>query len=198
MLCTQTDVEQLLQIDFGSDPDPVVATLIAQSSAIIEAHLQRPVLKATVIEVFDADGRTSILRVTTPPVTGTPQVTEDGTVLVDGTDYFWYPNGAFYRTYATAGFDRWWKRGRQIVEIQYDGGYTTVPADIARACANMVARAFQAGAFALAEGVPLGARSLSLADQSVTLDDRVSNVTSPSLTSEEIMILAPYRRRVLV
>ncbi|MDP9143708.1 MAG: hypothetical protein M3N43_03270 [Actinomycetota bacterium] len=163
-LCVQLDVEQKLQWDITAEPDSVVAALIADAQALIEAEVGRTLESATRAETFDG-GRWSMF-LTYWPVTAVATVTEDGTALTVNTDYKWYPNGKLIRV--SGGHQIYWQTGEmQSVAVGYTGGFIagTTREHLGSLCAEVVARAFRKGADNAA--IPSGAvgqiQSVSLA-----------------------------------
>ena len=156
MLCTQADVEKKLQWDITAEPDPVVAALIADAQALIEAEVGRPLESATWTETFD--GRPWSIYLSNWPVTGITSVTEDGTVLTVTTDYLFYPRGKLIRV--SNGYQRTWQAYKpQSLVVQYVAGYLAGTHDselehLGSLCAEVVARAFRKGAASAA--IPAG------------------------------------------
>ncbi len=151
-LCTQDDVEGVLQLDFGDDNEPVVVQLIAAASAAIENFCGRKFESAGYTEELDGGGL-KVLQLEHSPVTAVAQVDEDGITLTEGTHYEWYEGGslarldvpianAFITNVNTSGY---WTTTRKGVEVTYTAGFATVPADIALMCANLVSAAFNLG-----------------------------------------------------
>jgi hypothetical protein len=172
-LCTQLDVEQKLQWDVTAEPDTTVTALIADAQALIESHVGRPLESGTRTDIFDGGRVALFLR--TWPVTEITTVTEDGTVLT-ADDFKWYPNGKVIRT-STTGSQILWKAYKpQSIEVVYEGGYLAATDDLhdialehlGSLCAEVVARAFRAGAKNAVVPVSAGAGGV----QSVTIDGR--------------------------
>jgi len=195
-LCTQTQVEQRLQINFTDNNDVVCAELIAAAQGHIERVAGRVIEAASITETFDGPASTLWLQVT--PVNSITSVTVDGTLLT-ANDYTYTDYGRLART--TNSRERSWTTSKQqSIVVVYNGGYTTVPYDLQDVCANMAARAFQAGASNAA--IPAGAegiKSIMLAgSDSITYKDTATElVNAVGLTEMETGIVAYYQVPVL-
>jgi len=191
-LCTQTQVEQRLHINFTDDTDPVAAELIAAAQGHIERAAGRPLEAAAHTETFDPLIATVWL--THTPVNSITSVTVDGTALTSA-DYTWTENGRLTRTTSSTPRN-WGTRKQQSVVIVYNGGYTTVPYDLQDVCANVAARAFAAGAaYASLPAGSEGIKQIMLAgSDSVTYQDTTATMTAAvGLTDIELDVVAYYR-----
>lgn len=191
-LCTQADLEMILQIDFLGDPDDTVTFLIASAQALIEKFCGRTFEEESGLTVtLDGRGVTTLfLRKT--PVTAVNQVTEDGTVLA-ADDFMFYSDGRLIRRSGDADIRWTWKR--QAVTVDYDGGYATVPDDLAYLCANIAARMFQRGAAFANTEVQATVTSQKLGDFSESYDLNRAAALEITLTDDEKRALSAYRRR---
>lgn len=201
-LCTQTDVEQKLQIDFDLDDEPVVAALIADAQALIETEVGRPLESDDYTEVFDG-GRVHV-HVDHWPITEVAAVTEDGDPLTALTDFRWYPNGKIIRV--AGGYQVAWRTQKtQAITVEYTGGYLAAAGPghvmalehLGSLCAEVVARAFKEGVKPT-EAAGL-VQSVSLAgSDTVTYETGVSNLEGVNgfvfLTPDERFQLARYQR----
>lgn len=203
MLCTQADVEHRLQAVFLNQPEPIITALIAAAQGHIEREVGRPVEADDYIETYDAPVG-PYLWLTNIPVNTITTVVSDGTPLTALDDYSLKASTGRVGRVAN-GYYRFWDTYKpQSVVVTYNGGYTTVPLDLRDLCANVVARAFQAGAAYAA--LPASAGSI----QSLSLEgsDAVEyapeaagglatdSVTRPvQLTREEVEICRSYRNR---
>lgn len=194
VLCTQTDVEQRLQIDFTSDSDPVAASLIAAATG----HMNRFAgftLESTVYTTIDFDPpRGASLLLPERPLTAVATVTEDGTALTVADDYVFYDWGNILRV--ANGHPRHWTTIKaQSISVTYTAGWVTVPDDLIDVCARAAARAFQQGAAYAVTPAEAGAvTSISLeGSDSVSFSDQANDVTAAvSLTEDEIRIVRGY------
>lgn len=196
-LCTQDDVEKLLQIDFGANPDDSVTQYIAQADAMVVSYCGQELEAAASLTVtLEADSHTPWLFLPRFPVTAVNSVTEDDTLLTVTDEYVWYANGKLRRM--AGDFEYWWSQLPDAVAVDYDAGYATIPDDVVLASATLAAELFKQGARFSAHGVnPV---------QSVALDgsDTITYASSTAVTSSPFTVqgivaqlLAPYRRRLL-
>jgi len=146
--CTQEDVEGYLNIDFTNNPDPTVAKWITAASAKIDSHCQRDFAEhADEIEYHDGKGkwgdldwqRHSNISLKNHPVSAISEVDEDGTVLVDGTNYEVYLDEAQIQLIPESNY---FLKKRRSIKITYTWGYATVPLDVNDACIWLVAHEF--------------------------------------------------------
>lgn len=200
-LCTQTQVEQRLQINFTDNSDVVCAELIAAAQGHIERVAGRPIEAGAITETFDGPASTLWLEVT--PVNSITSVTVDGTALTSN-DYTYTDYGRLART--SNSRERAWSTSKQqSIVVVYNGGYQTVPYDLQDICANVAARAFAGGAAYAARPAGMeGISSLSLSgSDSVSYSSVSTDPTSHALgvqihsrmglTPEEHDIAAYYR-----
>lgn len=199
-LCTQGDVQNLLHAVFTNQPEAVITDLIARASAVVETYLHRIVgLDTGIIETIDGPWHPLIV-VDQYPIdeTSTPvAVTEDGVVLVNGTDFIVYEDGRLIR--GNGINDLWWTRNRQAIVVTYDGGYAEVPRDIVHATATLVARWFLAGAAYAASPDSAGAvKRISLeGSDEIEYTEVAGDVTVVgNLSDADMSILNPYRATV--
>ena len=195
-LCTQTQVEQRLQINFTDNSDVVCAELIAAAQGHIERVAGRNIEAASHTETFD--GPASTLWLLNTPVNSITSITVDGTALTSN-DYTYTDYGRLART-VNSRERNWSTTKQQSIVVAYNGGYTTVPYDLQDICANMAARAFQAGASNAA--VPAGSegiKSIMLAgSDSITFRDTAADlVNAVGLTAQELDMVSYYRNPTL-
>jgi hypothetical protein len=195
MLCSQTDVEMRLQINFGTDPDPVCAALIAAAQGHIEREVGRPVEADDYIELFDGP-LGAYLWLANTPVNTIAGIEVDGVALTLPGDIYFTAAGKVGRLNDSGYLTTWGTYKPNIVEVTYNGGYATVPLDLRDICARAAARAFQAGAAFAAAPVSAGAvKSVALeGSDTVVWADSVVDVTAlVSLTADEIEACRYYR-----
>ena len=204
-LCTQTQVEQRLQINFTDNSDVVVAELITAAQGHIERVAGRTIEAASHTETFD--GPASTLWLQNTPVNSITSITVDGTALTSN-DYTYTDYGRLART-VNSRERNWSTSKQQSIVVVYNGGYMTVPNDLQDVCANVAARAFVGGAAYAARPAGLeGISSISLAgSDSVSFAGVSSDPTSHAigvsvrsrmgLTPEEHKIVMYYRNPVL-
>lgn len=139
--------------------DTLIATLIAGGQARVEAYCGRLFDNTTRNQFIDGTGGATI-QVQAYPITDITEITifDHATntalqTLVEDVDYYYNADlGLIYRTNAVRGrvgvavydFRGWqneysnvdwgvapcWPEGYQNISIEYDGGYTTMPADL--------------------------------------------------------------------
>lgn len=194
-LCTLDDVQfRLGGQDLSADEDTIEA-LIAAAQGHIEREAQRPLEADDRTETFDApDGDAVWLAVT--PVNSVAAVTVDGHTL-DSSEYV-VDAGTGRLLRVINGIPRSWSTLKvQSIAVSYNGGYSTVPADLVDVCARAAARAYQAGKSASVNTV--GVKQINLAgSDSVTFTDETSDVSAALfLTDEEREVARYYRNRVL-
>lgn len=197
-LCTQTQVEQRLQIDFASDTDPVCAELIAAAQGHIERIVGRPLEDDDYTETFDAPEGPD-LWLTYTPVNSVASVVVDG-VTLSTSDAYVLQGSAGRLTRTVNDMPRpWGTKKLQSIAVTYNGGYVTVPNDIQDICAWMAARAFQVGvAFAAVPSGAEGIKQVALAgSDSVTYADVAINasaaVNAVAPLPNEVEALTYYR-----
>lgn len=197
-LATFTDVENLLG---GADTgdDALIANLIGYAQSAIEEFVGRTLEDGAVSgEIHDGPGNDVVLLQRWPiTTTSGVAITEDGTALVNGTDFVAYTDGRVRRI-AAGGYGIPWTDKPAAISASYSGGYVTVPGEITQICARMAARAYQAGqAYADAPAGSAGIRQVTLAgSDSMTFGTAVSmDVTRAAviLLDDERMALRRYR-----
>ena len=193
-LCTQTDVEQRLQIDFTSPTDPVAASLIAAATGHIN-RIAGFTLEETVYTNVDFDPpRGSGLLLPERPLTAIASVTEDGTALIVDTDYVFYDWGAILRV--SSGYPRTWATTKaKSIRITYTAGWASVPDDLVDVCSRAAARAFQSGAAYAVTPAEAGAvTQIDLeGSDSVSYADTANDVTAAvALTEDEKDVVRSY------
>ncbi len=200
-LCTQGQVQNILQTVFDNQPEPVISDLISRASAVVESYCNRTFEAETgLVETLDGNGH-AILRLAKTPVTVITSIVEDGTTLTAADDFLFYPNGELVR--GNGKSERLWTFYRQAVVITYDAGFSTLPEDLEHAVASIVARWFQVGAaYAAAPDNSGAVKSISLdGSDSIEYPDAVSDITADGkmgLTASDWLILNEWRRWVFV
>lgn len=140
-LCTVADVKEILSIDAGdTSKDNLITRKINQATEMIERYCDRRFKLSTYTqEVYNATGTDQIV-LKNAPVTGdvtlqarTSPFDEDNWEDIDTQFHFVDANaGIVDLTYST--FGRWGG-----YRASYVGGYSTIPSDIAEACATLAA-----------------------------------------------------------
>lgn len=197
MLCTQDDLEKLLQIDFGNTPDDTATQYIAQATAAVVGYCGQELEEGSgIVETHQANRDDTYLIVDRFPVTAVASVVEDGVTLTYPDDYRWYGAGHIRRV---SGDYNWrWSDLVDAIVVTYTAGYATIPDDVVLATATIAGALFRYGA-AFAEHGVKGIESVSLdGSDAITYAKR----TASSDPSFEVgagikTLLAPYRRRSL-
>ena len=195
-LCTQDDVEKLLQIDFGANPDDTVTQYIAQADALVTAYCGQSLESASGIEeTLEAEQDQAYLVLGRFPVTAVASVVEDGTTLVVTDEYVWYEDGRLRRMYGDYAGS--WSMLPNSIVVTYTAGYVTIPADVTLAAATLAADLFRQGAAFSAHGVnPVKSVALSGSD-TITYDVSAVGQEPVTVRGAVAAILAPYRKRPL-
>ena len=200
-LCTQAQVQTILQTVFDNQPEAVITDLIERASAVVESYCNRTFeAESGLVETLDGEGH-AILRLAKTPVTAITSIVEDTTTLIVADDFLWYPNGELVR--GNGRNQLVWTFYRQAVVVTYDAGYVTLPTDLSHTVATVVARWFQAGAAYAAAPDNAGAvKKISLeGSDSIEYTDAVSDITAGGamgLTESDWLLLNEFRRWVFV
>lgn len=195
-LCTQTDIESFLQIEFDNDPEPVVDYLIEGSDALVIDYLGfNPEAEDNVAEIHDPT-MTINLWVRRPPIRALTSVTLNGDT-VDGDAYTTYLQGEDRSGLIRRVDGGRWNGNPRGITVTYDAGFDPVPFSIRDASVRIASRAFQQGvAFAAAGAMP-GVRSIALAgSDSITWSESADDVAKGALElgPAERSMLSPYKK----
>ena len=210
----QSDLENSLQIDVGSEPDTTVAWYIAASQGLAEDYTERHFdYDATKVEVFDGNGRGTILHLDLWPIASVASVVESGVTLTVNQGFIIYDDdGYLLRTSGGGRLARAWRNQRRGITVTYAGGYqvdqtgdgAVLPTGLKTVLTRITARLFHSGAMFAAN--PVGAGSL----QAISLDGigsqnfgssvfgaaaspvGPSSSDSPALLGEEMIALDKY------
>src|SRR5579863_10689866 len=141
-LTTLSSVETLLSLAGGNSDEPVLAQLITAASAFVVNYLGWPVLSASYTENRNGTGG-KVISVRNPPITAIASVTIDGAVIPVssgwGTAGYWASDDG--RMILLRGHR--FCKGEGNVQIQYTGGYASVPADLQQAVNELVMLRFK-------------------------------------------------------
>ena len=171
-LATTPDVEAILQNDVTDDQDVMIVALLEMATASIEGEVGRP-LEATaytgILRTL-AVGNNGVLLADHWPLASIEQIDEDGTTLVDGTDFIAdLEIGAITRINSSGTVVPWFA-GFAGIDLDY---IAAVPGLARSECARLTADAFIGGAnFAqrssIAGGAMLALRQLTIGRWSAT------------------------------
>ena len=164
---TRGNVSALLQeagvIATGIQQDSLDRAILAATAAI--RNYTKQVISYVSEDTIALDG-TGNARMFIPehPVLAVDSVTEDGELLVQGTDYEVSANyGILYRIN-----NKKWAQGYGNIEIVYSHGYVVIPDDIVDVATRAASRMYQAGLRASDTGGIAGVTAKSLGDFSVS------------------------------
>lgn len=210
-LATQADVEKLLQVDFGADPDASVAQYLAQADAMIASYCgQKLTWESGIVDTWSAESNEPVRVLSRFPITAVTSVVEDDVTLTVDDEYVWSAkNGTIRRV--SGSFDWVWSTYVNANVVTFSAGYGTgapspyddVPDDLVLVAAGLAASLFRHGAAWAAHGVDGPVKSIALdGSDTITYDTsqanaESSNASAPTLTEGQKMLLAPYRRRLL-
>jgi hypothetical protein len=136
------------------ESDPKLLAALTAASRRFRGAVRHPVtLIADDVLTLDGAGRQSIL-LPAAPVISVTQVTLDGTVLGDGTDFEWSQDGYLRRL----GGDGWPDRLR-CIQVTYTHGYAQIPEDIQEVVIDQARAMFR---------VQPGVQSVQVGGQQVT------------------------------
>lgn len=203
MLCTQTDIETLRQIDFSIDDDPKVAALIRHAEGILEGltnrRFERVVDQASLGESL-AWGVDGMLWVPQYPLESVSIVDSTGST-VPSTSYLWRETGEIVpRSLSGLVAETWtweiepFRSPARLMRgtVTYTAGpladASNVPQDLRTICAQLAADLFDMGQASASGGA--GIRQESLGDFSVTYQAAAGN-----LTDQQREALRKYTRR---
>ena len=161
---TVGDIEAFLQVAITSAEQVASANrALAEATAAIKGYTRQQI-ELVSGDLVTLDVKASCDRLFLPelPVVAVSTVVEDGETLVADDDYQLGQHGILYRMGA------YWAAGVQIVQVEYDHGYSAIPDDVAAVCTRAASRAFQAGLRAAETDAVPGVASKSLGDFSVT------------------------------
>lgn len=205
-LITQANLEKHLQINFGNNPDPVVAELIDQSQGAVEGYCRQPLeYDAAIIETFEVDQYEPWHVLDRFPISGVTSVVEDGTALDDPDDYRWHSVGTIRRVSGVE--ERSWSRNVDAVVVTYAAGYggaapvpfDMTPADLVLAIVTVCGDLFNLGAESAAQG-PVAVKAIALdGSDSIeyAVDEASARAAIPYISAKAKQLLAPYVRRTM-
>lgn len=121
--------------------DATLGAMIEAATAIIERQCGRILASETLVETFDNDCFSSVLHLSRAPVTAVASVTLDGTALTADDYRVKADNGQVFAI--ASGRTMPWQSG--LVVITYTAGYVAFPADLQRACAELVSASLSSG-----------------------------------------------------
>lgn len=197
MLCTQADIEKLLQITFGNQPDDTITQAIEQASTIVESYCGQALEESTDTATLEAGRGDTWLFLPRHPVTDVSSVVEDGDTLTVTDDYRWYEDGRLRRM--SGDYETSWSTLPDAITVEFTAGWSTIPNDVVLVTAELAAGIFTKGVVFAAQGpVPIKSVALDGSD-SVSYDTKlVSDLTGSDPATKRLKrLLGPYRVRNL-
>lgn len=207
------ELEQFGQIDVTATNDPAFQLYINAAQALCERWCGQPFDRTVhTAEVYDGK-RDRHLFLKQKPVEVVTTVVEDGTTLVEDTDYLVYlDRGQLTRLAGSAWREWYWTHKRQAIEVTYTAGYEAgqlyePPKDLQWVVATVALRLYKAeaawastpaGSAGPRTGISLdgvGSQTFASGDSSGGQGSQVQAGSAPKLTTAERSALSPYRIR---
>jgi hypothetical protein len=183
-LTTLAKVKAWLGIDPGlTTQDVILNDLIAACSAAIESYLNRTLLATDHVEWYDGTG-SNVLVLKNWPVNSVASVSYEGVEYSINSPTDFRTRGIRWGKDMIVGSGVVFPKGKMVMRVQYNAGYSEVPDDIEQICTELVALSFKNG-----RGDRLGISSKSLADESVSY-------VAVALTEGMKTVLGNYRNYV--
>ena len=210
-LCTVSDVESMIQIDYSSNLEADITNVFIPyvDSAISRFLGYNPEYDSSIVEKFDGKERTHLFLKVVPVVSIT-SVTEDDIALTSGNDkdYVAYLEEGFL---VKTGKSRWSDARMQNVVVTYAAGYQTIPETIrftsARAVARLVNSTLQLSSLQPKseitshksdttnnDGNFYSVQSESVGDLSLSYGEPMGTSLGPALSAFDITTLMPFKR----
>lgn len=149
MLTTLARVKLDLDISTtDADRDTLITNIISGVSKQMQDWMDRPITETTTTgEQIDSDGSDTI-QTRGYPIISVASLTEDDTALVEDTDFEMNEHdleaGQIVRISGGRPYN--WTRGRRVVTLTYNHGYSAVPASLVDAATSLtIARYFETG-----------------------------------------------------
>lgn len=195
MLATQADVELVSQKSFGQTANKHITFLLDAMSTKFETMVGRTfALETNIAETLDGNGLQTI-RLSKYPVATINSITENDTSLLVDVDYLLYADTGQLRR-GNGQTRRRWTGYFQAIDVDYDAGYATIPADIVATVAAATFRAWLAAAqIACVEPDELAVALVNLADEStVQYRDTLATAVADTLfTGDEMKVAQAYK-----
>jgi hypothetical protein len=194
--CSIGDLQDFLQLAVTNDSGALRA--IEGASAAIQNYCHQ-MIRAVASDVVTLRSRGQlVLILPEQPVTAVASVVENGTPLVNETDFTWSADGLLYRWSGA------WRLNTSVfgtVEVTYDHGYTVIPQPVREVCIRSASRAYQSGLDSAARRGLNNMQSEQLPDYqvqyaagSVALGaSSLGASAAPFLLPSEQAMLNPYR-----
>jgi hypothetical protein len=210
-LCSVSDVESMVQIDYSSALETDITNVFIPyvDSAIKRFLGYDPEYNSSIVEKFDGREKTHLFLKVVPVVSMT-SVVEDGFTLEEGNDkdYVAYLEEGFL---VKTGKSRWSDARMQNVIVTYAAGFQTIPDTIrytsARAVARLINSTLQLSSLQPKaeitshksddtnnDGNFYSVQSESVGDLSLSYGEPMGTSLGPALSAFDITTLMPYKR----
>jgi hypothetical protein len=210
-LCSYSDVEAIVQIDFSSTlQTSITNNIIPFADQVIKTYLGYDIELADHTEILFGDNIRE-LALKHIPVNSITSITEDGNSLSEGneSDYVYHSNGRVERV-----LGRWSGAKPKNITIVYNAGYSTIPDDIKFTSARVSARIVMS-ALNLSSQAKTGTVETHLSDSTngatmtnvieerigdlaVRFADPLAYFDGEVLKQSDKLLLQPYKKQVFV
>lgn len=210
-LCTVSDVEAIVQIDFASTLETSITNnIIPFADQVIKTYLGYDIEAADQTEILFGDDLREI-NLKHIPVNSISSITEDGNSLTEGNenDYVFHSNGRVERV-----LGRWSGAKPKNISVSYNAGYSSIPEDIKFTSARISARIILS-AMNLSSQASTGAANTHLSDSTngasmaIVEEERIGDLSvrfadpmlyfdGDLLKESDKVLLSPYKKQVFV
>jgi hypothetical protein len=210
-LCTVSDVEAIVQIDFASTLETSITNnIIPFADQVIKTYLGYDIEAADQTEIIFGDNLREI-NLKHIPVNSISSITEDGNSLTEGneSDYVFHSNGRVERV-----LGRWSGAKPKNITVSYNAGYSSIPEDIKFTSARISARIILS-AMNLSSQASTGAANTHLSDSTngasmaIVEEERIGDLSvrfadpmlyfdGDLLKESDKVLLSPYKKQVFV
>ena len=210
-LCTVSDVEAIVQIDFASTLETSITNnIIPFADQVIKTYLGYDIEAADQTETLFGDNLRE-LNLKHIPVNSISSITEDGNSSTEGneSDYVFHSNGRVERV-----LGRWSGAKPKNISVSYNAGYSTIPEDIKFTSARISARIILS-AMNLSSQASTGAANTHLSDSTngasmaIVEEERIGDLSvrfadpmlyfdGDLLKESDKVLLSPYKKQVFV
>lgn len=197
-ICTQTDVENRLQVSLAGS-ETIVTALIAAAEGHIIREVGAPVEQATHTgELHTARHPFDQIRLDNYPVTAVTAVRVDGVALSTDPAEFSFTSNGFVNRIENGRVHLWDSFKIDAISVDYTAGFSPVPEDLVDICAWMVANTFRVGA-SIKAGSLEGISREEIGTYAVQFFDTVGDPGAfVSMTDDQRTILRRHYRRAVL
>lgn len=210
-LCSYSDVEAIVQLDFSTTlQTSITSNIIPFADQVIKTYLGYDIEEGDHTEILFGDNIRE-LSLKHIPVNSITSITEDGNSLTEGneSDYVYHSNGRVERV-----LGRWSGAKPKNITVVYNAGYSTIPDDIKFTSARVSARIIMS-ALNLSSQAKTGEVESHLSDSSngatmqnvieerigdlaVRFADPLAYFDGEVLKQSDKLLLQPYKKQVFV